>query len=274
MAQRLLAAGHELAVYNRSPEKAKPLAEAGARVAQSPAEAAASAEVLITMLADDAAVASAVLTGAGVVEGLPQGNIHLSMSTISPEMSSRLAAMHRDSRQLYVAAPVLGRPEAAERGKLVILAGGPSGAIERCRPIFGTLGEETHVIAEEPERANVAKLAANFLFAVLIEALGESFEFVESYGIDAQRFLDIVNGASLKSPVVAAYGRRIAERHFEPAGFRLALGAKDIRLVLDAAAQRSVEMPTAKLLSERFLEAMAKGFGEVDWSAVGRVPSP
>lgn len=271
MGQRLLAAGHELTVYNRTVERAKPLTDAGARLARSPAEAAASAEVLITMLADDAAVASTVLESAGVVAGLPRGSIHVSMSTIGPEMSSRLLAAHRNAGQLYVAAPVLGRPEAVERGEVVILVGGPSDAIERCRPIFDTLGRETHVIAEEPPLANVVKLAANLLFAVLIEGLGESFDFVESYGIDAGHFLDIVNGASLKSPVVAAYGRVIAERRFEPAGFRLALGAKDVRLVLDAAAQRSVETPIAAFLYERFLEAMAEGFGDVDWSAVGRV---
>jgi 3-hydroxyisobutyrate dehydrogenase-like beta-hydroxyacid dehydrogenase len=271
MARRLLAAGHELTVNNRSVEKTKPLADAGARIARTPAEAAASAEVVITMLADDPAVASAVLQETGVVAGLARGNIHLSMSTISPEMSSRVASTHRDVGQLYIAAPVLGRPDAAERGELAIVAAGPSDAIERCRPIFDALGREMHVIAEEPQQANVVKLAANLLFAVIIEALGESFEFVERYGIDARRFLDLVNGASIKSPMVAAYGPRIADRQFEPAGFRLALGAKDIGLVLDAAARRAVEMPVAKLLHDRFLEAMAEGFGELDWSAVGRV---
>jgi 3-hydroxyisobutyrate dehydrogenase-like beta-hydroxyacid dehydrogenase len=269
MALRLLERGHELTVYNRTAAKAEPLAKAGARVARSPAEAADGAEILVTMLADDAAVEAALFGEDGAASALPRGSIHVSMSTISPSMSTRLADSHRDAGQRYVAAPVLGRPDAAERGELAIVAAGPKESIERCEPIFQALAAKTHVAGEDPKQANVVKLGANFLFAVLIEALGESFELVESYGLDAERFLDIVNG-SLGSPFVAAYGRRIAERQFHPAGFSLELGDKDVRLVQQAALQGTVDVPLAAFLEKRFAAALARGLAGEDWSVVGR----
>jgi 3-hydroxyisobutyrate dehydrogenase-like beta-hydroxyacid dehydrogenase len=271
MANRLIAAGHELKVYNRTPEKTKPFAQRGAAIAVSPREAATGVDLLVSMLADDAAVASTVLIGENsALSGLPRGSVHLSASTISPDLSIRLARSHRDAGQRYVAAPVLGRPEAAEQGELVIIAAGAAEAIEACRPLFDVLGKEVYVLGEDPAQANVVKLGANLVFAMMIEALGESFALVESYGVDDGRFLDILNGSLLKSPVVAAYGQRLVERKFEPAGFRLALGAKDVRLAVEAAEERAVPLPLASVLRDRFVAAIAEGHADEDWSAVGR----
>jgi 3-hydroxyisobutyrate dehydrogenase-like beta-hydroxyacid dehydrogenase len=271
MAHRLIAAGHELTVYNRTIEKAKPLGERGARVATSPRAAATGVDVLVTMLADDAAVENVIVGEGGVLSALPRGSVHLSSSTISPALSSRLADTHREAGQRYVAGPVLGRPEAAEHAELVLVVAGPKDAVETCRPLFGALGKETHVLGETPEQANVVKLGVNLVLAIVNEALGESFALVESYGMDDRQFLDILNGSMLKSPVVEAYGRLVAERRFSPAGFRLRLGAKDVRLAVESGEERAVPMPIASVLRDRFVAAITEGHEAEDWSAVGRV---
>jgi 3-hydroxyisobutyrate dehydrogenase-like beta-hydroxyacid dehydrogenase len=192
------------------------------------------------------------------------------MSTISPDGSRRLADAHAAAGQLYVAAPVIGRPDAAQRGELTILAAGKPQAIEKSRPIFNVLGKQTRVLGDEPTKANVAKLGVNFVLASILEVLGEAYALVESHDIDDETFLSIVNDSLLKSPVVGAYGKRIAEDAFEPAGFRLALGAKDVRLAVETGEAAAVPMPVACILRDRFVAAIAEGFADDDWAAVGR----
>lgn len=270
MANRLLAAGHHLRVYNRTRSKAESLLAQGAQPASSPADAARGAEAVVTMLADDSAVQAVTLGQDGLIQGLPAGAVHVSMSTLGPRMATQLASAHRDKGQLYVAAPVLGRPEAAERGDLAVVVAGPAEAIERCRPIFEAVGNKTYAVGEAPEQANVIKLAVNFLLAALLDSLGEAFSLVEAYGLSAATLLDIANGAIFKSPVIESYGRRIADRSFEPAGFTLKLGAKDARLVVEAGGVASVPMPIASAVQQRFISALTRGLERLDWSAVGR----
>jgi 3-hydroxyisobutyrate dehydrogenase-like beta-hydroxyacid dehydrogenase len=277
MARNLLRAGHSVAVWDRTPSKAEQLASGdGARVATSPADAGRDAQAVLSMLADDLAVLAVVLgEGRGaqsepLIRGLAAGAIHVSMSTIGPATSKTLAEAHGAKQQRYVAAPVLGRPESAERRELVILAAGAEDATDACAPLFDALGRATHRLGVQPERANVAKLAANLVLASAIEVLGEVYALAESYGVGAPVLLGVLKDTVLRSETLAGYGKRIADAQFEPAGFRLKLGLKDVDLVLAAAEAVALAMPTASVLRDRFIEAIARGLEDKDWSAVAR----
>lgn len=268
MAARLISRGHDVVVFNRSPERRRPLVAMGAREAASVADAC-QGEAVITMLADDAAVDHVTLTPGGIAQSLATGAIHISMSTISVALSRALAQAHAHSRQRFVAAPVLGRPEAAAAGKLFILAGGNTGTIEDCVPIFEALGQRTLTISAEPAGANLVKLAVNFLFAAAIEALGESIALVGKGGIERQAFVDLLASTVLTAPAYKLYGTLIVEHKFRPAGFAAALGHKDILLALGAAEELRVPMPLAGLLQQRFLRVLARGGTDLDWAAIG-----
>jgi len=269
MAENLRRAGHDLTVYNRTRARATGLS--GVRLATTPREAAAGAEVLISMLADDAAVEQVILGADGAVHGLGAGAVHAGMSTISHGLTRRLATEHAASGQRYVAAPVFGRPEAARAAKLWIVTAGPSEAIERCRPLFDAMGQGTEVVGDDPLRAAVVKVAGNFLLAAAIEAIGEAFALARKYGVEPARLLEIVNGRLLRSPVYENYGRIIAEERFDPPGFRLRHGLKDTKLALAAGDDAAVPLPIASLVRDRYLEAMAQGWGDLDWAALARV---
>jgi 3-hydroxyisobutyrate dehydrogenase-like beta-hydroxyacid dehydrogenase len=271
MAANLLRAGHELVVYNRTPDRARPLAAQGARVARSPREAAAGAEVLVTMLADDAAVETVMFGTDGALEGLARGAIHVSMSTISPDLSRRLHAQHEARGQRYVAAPVFGRPEAAQAAKLWIVTAGAADAIERCRPLFDALGQGVDVVGDDPPIANVLKIGGNFVLAAAIEAMGEAFALVRKHGLDPARFVEIVNGRLLRSPAYENYAKIIVAGRWEPPGFKLRHGLKDIRLALAAGDEVEAPLPLASLMRDRYLSAMAWGWADIDWAGLARV---
>src|SRR6266853_1813052 len=276
MARNLIKAGHTLTVFNRSRNRAEELKPLGARVAATPGEAAAGAEVAITMLADDHAV-EAVVFGEGnaarenILESLPPNAIHVSMSTISVAMSRRLAAAHAERKQHYLAAPVFGRPEAAAAAKLFIVAAGPAAQIERCRPLLDAMGQKTFIAGEVPSGANLMKLAGNFLITAVIEGMAESFALVRKSGLDVNQFHEILTNSLFNAPIYKTYGALIASEKFEPAGFKLPLGLKDNRLLLAAAEEAAVPMPMASLVRDRFLAALAQGLGESDWSSIARI---
>ncbi|MCU1276202.1 MAG: 3-hydroxyisobutyrate dehydrogenase [Bryobacterales bacterium] len=269
MALNLIRAGHEVIIYNRTREKAEPLAKAGARVADSPADAARGCEVVITMLANDQAVREIMLEDGqnAAINGIERGAVHMSSSTISVAFSKQLGEEHAARAQAYIAAPVLGRPESAAEKNLWIVAAGPPQHIERCRPLMEALGRGISIVGDQAWRANLAKLAMNFLIASMLESLGEAFALVHKSGLDEHQFLDIVN-AIFSSPVYANYGRIIADKKFEPAGFQLRLGLKDVNLALEAAGDSAVPMPFASVLRDRCLAAIAHGRGEADWAAI------
>lgn len=267
MAANLLAAGHTLTVYNRSPAKAEPLIGKGARLAKTPGEAA-RGEVVITMLADDHALEHVVFAHGGILEALAPGAIHLSMSTISVALAERLAAAHREKGQELVSAPVFGRPEAAASAKLFIVAAGKKEAVASCRPLFDVLGQRSFVVADEAPKANLVKLSGNFLIASVIEALGEAIALVSKAGIDRAQYVDLLTSTLFGAPVYKTYGALIAEERYHPAGFKAELGFKDIHLALSAAKDLKVPMPLASLISDRFLALLAGGGGALDWSAL------
>jgi len=267
MARNLLRGGHELTVYNRSRGSADELAKAGAKVAEAPAQAAAQ-EIVISMLADDHAVESVVLGANGAVEGMPRGALHISMSTISPTLSERLAKAHAERGQRYMAAPVFGRPDAAAEGKLFIVAAGPRDCIATARPIFELLGQRTFEIDEHPEHANFIKLFGNFMITCALESMGEVFTVARKAQIDPNAVLEVLTGTLFGAPVYQNYGTRIIEEKFSPAGFAMPLGLKDTRLILQEAEKLAAPMPYASLNRDRFLSAIAAGHSQLDWSAI------
>ena len=274
MARNLLRAGHLVTVYNRTREKANPLAADGARVAGSLEEAARDAEAAITMLADDQALRDAVFgihdQHPGLIQALPRGAIHMGMSTISVDLSKHLAEAHASVQQGYIASPVLGRPEAAEARKLWLIGAGPSDQLERCRPLMEALGRGVTVAGSEPWQANIIKITANFTLAAMLETLGEAVALMRKAGVDVGQFLEVVNSL-YQSPVYVNYGRIIAEERYQPAGFRMKLGLKDVNLALEAAGAETVPMPLASLLRDHYLEGLARGLGEHDWSALAQI---
>ena len=270
MARHLCQAGHTLTVYNRTRARADQLKHANPVVADSPAAAGRDADVLVTMVADDAALEDVILGPQGALAALPRGAIHVSMSTISPALSRRLAERHRAAGQAYVAAPVFGRPDAAEAKKLWIVAAGPPDALERCRPVLDAMGQGVIVAGDDPPRANVIKLAGNFMLAAAIEAMGEAFALARKHGVAPAELLDVVNRL-FRSPIYENYGKLIAEQRYEPAGFKLKYGLKDIRLALQAAEEATAPMPLASLMRDRYLSAVARGWADIDWAGLARV---
>jgi len=271
MALNLAKAGHSLSIFNRTRSRAEELRQKGVTVEETPGQAASGADAIFTMLADDQALEQVVFGPGKIVESLPPGSIHISASTISVALSRRLAAAHREKKQHFIAAPVFGRPEAAAAAKLFVVAAGEAKQIERCQPLFDAIGQKTFVVGEDPAMANVVKLAGNFLITSVIESLAESFALARKSGIDAGRLLDILTGTLFPAPLYKNYGGMLAAEKFEPVGFKLSLGAKDNRLVLAAAEEVGVPMPTASLVRDHFLSAMAQGMAEDDWAAVARI---
>jgi len=269
MARNLIRAGHHLTVYNRSREKVDAFAIEGTRVADTAADASRDAEVVFTMLADDRAVEQVVFGDHGVAGALRSGATHISNSTISTALSRRLMAEHASRGQGYVSAPVFGRPEAAEGKKLVVIPAGPPELVERFRPLFDAMGRATFVVGTEPWRANAVKLCGNFMIASMLETFSEAFATLRKAEVEPAAFLEIMN-ALFASPVYANYGRFIAEDKFEPAGFALRLGLKDVRLVLQTAEECASPMPIASLVRDQMLAAIANGQGEMDWSSLAR----
>ena len=268
MAARLLRGGHQLIVYNRSPEKARDLRNLGATVADTVAEAC-EVEAVITMVSDDDAIEAIAFGAGGIRVHLPDGAIHVSCSTISPRMADRLAKAHALEAQRFVAAPVLGRPDAAAAGELFVLAAGARATLDELAPVFEAFGQRTFVVSEQPDHALVVKLSCNFLITSTIESVGEAMALVGKAGIDPRHYLDILTSSLFGAPVYRTYGALIAERRFEPAQFAATLGEKDIRLTLDTAEDLRVPMPVASIIRERFMRVLARDGERVDWSAIG-----
>jgi 3-hydroxyisobutyrate dehydrogenase-like beta-hydroxyacid dehydrogenase len=272
MAANLVKAGHDVTVFNRSPGKSAGLVELGAREATRLADACAGS-VVLSMLANDEAASDITLGEGGIIEHLPKGAIHLSMSTISVELSKRLAEAHSKARQGYVAAPVFGRPDMAAAAKLFIVAAGEPAAVDACQPLFGAIGQKTTVIGTEPSAANLVKLSGNFLIASAIEALGEAVALIGKAGIDPVAYIEFLTSTVFNVPAYKTYGALIARGKFEPAAFAAPLGYKDIRFTLAAAENLRVPMPVASLLHDRFLRLLAQGGESLDWAAIGGLAS-
>ncbi|UVE42894.1 NAD(P)-dependent oxidoreductase [Pseudomonas chlororaphis] len=270
MASNLLKAGYQVSVWNRSADSLKPLLEQGASAALDPVDALRN-DVVISMLADDAATRS-VLLDSGALASANPGLIHIGMATLSVGMTSELVALHRERGLTYIAAPVFGRTDVARAGNLNILAAGPAEAIARVQPLLDAMGQKTWLLGEDPLSAAVVKIAGNFMIASAIETMGESAALVKSHGVEPSQFIEIMTSTLFNAPVYRNYGPQIAEQRFSPAAFRLVLGLKDVGLALEAGQSRHVPLPFASVLRDSLLEAVARGDGELDWTALARIP--
>ena len=270
IARSLLGAGHHVVVWNRSRGKAEALRAAGAVVAERIGDAC-RGDAVITMLADDAAVDELVCGPHGLLDSLePNRGIHVSMSTISPALVRRVAERHGERNEYFVSAPVLGRPAAAEQGKLFVLAAGKPDLIDLVRPAFDAIGQRTFVIGERPELANLVKVACNALIGTMLEAIGETLALVSKAGVSPKAYIDVAMATALASPVYQPYGEPILQRKFEPA-FRVPLALKDMELALAAGKDNAVPLPIISLLRDHLLELIAAGDGDLDWSAISLV---
>jgi hypothetical protein len=267
IAENLIHAGYNLRVWNRSRGAVDDLVRLGARPVASAREAFAG-DAVISMLADDDAVRSVV---DDVLDSAPKGLVHVNMATISVPLARELAAEHRARGLAYVAAPVFGRPELAAAGKLTIVVAGEPSAVARIEPMLKVIGQRAWPIGLEPERANVVKLAGNFMLGSAVEAMAEASVFASHYGIAPADLLDVLTNGVFSAPAYKTYGDAIANERYEPAGFKLSLLLKDVRLALAAADSVAVPMPLADVVHESLLEAVGHGDGERDLAVLATV---
>jgi 3-hydroxyisobutyrate dehydrogenase-like beta-hydroxyacid dehydrogenase len=270
MAENLLKAGHTVTAYNRTRARAEALAAKGAQVAATPAEAC-RGDAVITILADDAALEEIALGAGGILASLRPGAVHIGMSTISVALSARLAQEHARAGSVYVAAPVFGRPEAAAAAKLFVVAAGPAAEMARCQPLFDTMGQKTFNVGEKACAANVVKLTGNFMLAAAVESLGEALALVRKHGLDPAQFLELITSSVFTAPFYKIYGSIMVREAYQPAGFKLPLALKDVRLMLAAGEAAGVPLPIASLVRDHAIAAIARGYGEWDWSAVAKI---
>jgi 3-hydroxyisobutyrate dehydrogenase-like beta-hydroxyacid dehydrogenase len=270
IAANLVRARHDVTVWNRSAEKAGPLVAAGAKLAASPREAAASSDAILSMLADDAALNSVLSGNDGVLAGLRPDALHVSMSTISVATSENAMARHAEHQQHFLAAPVFGRPEAAAAAKLFVVAAGSPKDFEFAKPLFEAISQRAYYVGEKPSAANLVKLCGNFMILASIEAMGEAMALGQKGGVPKAKLLEVLTGTLFDAPVFRTYGAILAEGKFRPAGFAAPLGLKDMRLASQAAEAERVPMPLLSLLRDHLLQTIATEGEDIDWSGIGR----
>ena len=269
MAARLLASGQPVHVWNRSPEPVQALAQQGAKPAATPAECGI-ADVVFTMLADDAAT-RAVMVDGGVLDAMAPGSIHVNMATVSVAFAREMAALHVEHGVGYVAAPVLGRVDVAAARKLNILLGGSDELAARVQPLLDLMGQKTWRFGREPEQANAVKLACNLTLACAIEATGEGAALARAHGVAPAHFVDLITSTLFAgSPVYKGYGGMIAEERYSPAGFKLSLGLKDVRLAVEAGQDKGLPLAFGDTLQTVLRDAIDQGDADLDLAALGK----
>lgn len=268
MAVNIAAAGHEVRAWNRSRERADPLAEHGVHVAGSPAEAVEGAELVVTMLSDGDAVEAVAADLA-----FPDGAVWAQMSTVGVEATQRLVQRAASAGVPIVDAPVLGTKAPAEQGRLTVIAAGAPEARERCEPVFDAVGARTVVLADEPGAATQMKLVLNAWLVALVEGLAEAIALAEGLDVDPAKFLEIIDGGPLGPPYAKMKGTMMIERSYEPS-FSLALAAKDARLALDAAAASGLELPALEAIRAQLEKAVEQGHGDADMAAAVEASRP
>ena len=272
MARNLLAADMEVRVWNRSREKAEPLAESGAKVADSPAEAADGAGFVLTMLADADAVAEAVGGESGALPALPDDGVWLQMSTVGLEGHERLSTLADEHSIAYVDAPVLGTKQPAEQGQLIVLASGPDEVRGQCEPVFDAMGSKTLWLGPAGAGSSL-KLVVNNWIVGLLGTLAETIALAEATGVDPSQFLQAIEGGPLGAPYAQMKGQMMIEEEF-PTSFSAKLARKDAGLVLAAAEANGLRLPLTEAVAAHFDEAINAGHGEDDMAAIYQAAKP
>jgi len=271
VAENLLKAGHQVTVWNRSPAPVQELVAKGAAAAKTPQEAL-QGDAVFSMLSNDAVMRAIGLSGP-LLEKAKKGLIHVNMATISAAFARELQAAHKSAGLSYISAPVFGRPDMAAAAQLVIVAGGDAAAIAAMQPVFDAISARTVPVGEAAEKANLFKIAGNFMIASEMQSIGEAFALLRKGGVDPAAFHEVLSGRLFTGAVFKNYGLMVLNHQYEPAGFALTLGLKDINLAREAAAALGVTMPTADLAKANYDQALAWGWQDKDWSAIGEVPA-
>ena len=266
MAQQLVKAGFDVTVYNRSVEKCAALQAAGASVASNLGEAISAGGIVITMVSNDA-VLNDLMIAQGVAARLGSG-LHISMSSIAPETARALAMVQASHGGMYLAAPVFGRPAAAAEAKLWITQSGAAAAKAIAQPLLAAMGQSITDFGDDAGAANLVKLCGNFMILSAVEAISEAMALAEKNGLDRNAVSTFFGQTIFSCPIYQNYGRILANRAFTPPGFQLTLGMKDVKLVQASAEAAGVPMPLANLLHERMVGSIAKGRGDLDWTAI------
>ena len=270
IAANLVRARHDVAVWNRTADKTKSMIENGATLAATPKEAASGRDVVVSMLADDAALLSVLSGENGLLAGLKPGSLHISMSTIGVATADDVASRHAERGQCYVSAPVFGRPEAAAAAKLFVVSAGAAADLRRAQPLFEAMSQRVFHVGERPSAANLVKLCGNFMILAIIETMAEAMTLAAKGGVPKAKLFEVLTGTLFDAPVVRTYGSILVEERFRPAGFAAPLGLKDMRLAGDAAEARRVPMPFLSMLRDHLLETIAKEGEDIDWSGIAR----
>jgi len=269
IAENILQKNHRLSVYNRTASKAEPLVAKGATMCSSIKELAQKCDVVFSVVSDDAALSEITKTNDGIAQNLSKQGIHISMSTILPATATELTQVHKQFNNYYIAAPVMGRPEAARAGKLNFLVSGEPAMVEKIKPLLKQAGGAgIWEFGNETQAANVAKLCTNFLIASAIESLAEGINLAKKSGVESTAWISMITQTLFAAPVYINYSNILLQGMFQPAGFALKLGLKDVNLVTRQSDEVKAEMPIGKLLQQRLQECVENGLGDHDWTAI------
>jgi 3-hydroxyisobutyrate dehydrogenase-like beta-hydroxyacid dehydrogenase len=268
MAQRLLSAGHDIGVFNRTPEKTRGLADAGAKVLASLGNAARYGEAVFTMLADDAALDDVAARAGGLLESLPKGGIHICSGTHGIAVIRKLKAAHAERGQILLTAPMLGRPEMVSSGQAGMVVSGPQEILRRCAPLFAAIARRSIEAGSDPEAATAIKIANNFVLGCAIEAMGEGFSLVRKFGVAPQVLNEVMTDGLFACPAYKAYGKIIVEESYDRVGQMALLGLKDANLALAAGEAVGVPLPSGNVWRDRLVGAVAHGDGGKDWAVM------
>jgi 3-hydroxyisobutyrate dehydrogenase-like beta-hydroxyacid dehydrogenase len=270
MVRRMLDAGHEIGVYNRTPEKAKPLADAGAKVLPAMADAANFGDGVFTMLADDAALEDVVFRDSGLLAALPKGGVHICSGTHGMAAIRKVKAAHADKGQVLVTAPMLGRPDVVAAGQAGVVIAGPPDVLERLKLLFAALGRRVFEAGPDPEAGAAIKIANNFVLGCAIEAMGEGFSLTRKYGVEPSVFYDVMTDGLFNCSAYKVYGKIIVDESYAKVGQMAVLGLKDADLALVAGGLVGVPLPSGNVWRDRLVGAVAHGDGDKDWAVMAQ----
>jgi len=270
MAGRILSAGHALRVYDPVPGQTKSLQDAGAIDADSPGAASKDCDVVISMLPSDAALTATLEDDNGLLKNMSPSCAHMAMGTHGVPAINEAAAAHAAAGQDFIACPVLGRPDLAAEGLLRLVPGGPADAVEKARPLFAALGQQTFDVGSDPQAATAVKIANNFVLGCAIETMGEAFSLVEKLGVEPALFFDVMLQGLFGAPAYKIYGKLIIEQAWEGHGATALIGLKDADLALEAADAADMPLPSTHIWRDHLLKAIERGEGALDWAVMAR----
>jgi 3-hydroxyisobutyrate dehydrogenase-like beta-hydroxyacid dehydrogenase len=269
IAENILQKHNRFFIYNRTASKAQPLVAKGATMCGSVRELAQKCDVIFSVVSDDGALNDITKGNNGIAQNLKEGGIHISVSTILPATAKELTRVHKQFHTHYIAAPVMGRPEAARAGKLNFLVSGEQTIIETIKPLLHQAGGTgIWEFGNEPPAANVAKLCTNLLIVSAIESMAEGINLAKKSGVDSTAWINMITQTLFAAPVYINYSKILLNEMFQPAGFALKLGLKDVNLVMSQSNDVKAEMPIGQLMQKRLHQCVENGLGDHDWTAV------